>query len=610
MLRVAVAIFIAALALLSQPQTSRAQVGPLEARASTHVAVIIRNSSHLSDDYGRNIERALEKLGFYVIWANATNIDAFYSAISAFFSLATEADVAVLYYAGDGFNISGENYLVPSNVDVRAAAASPQRALSLDYIQRALPTFKARSVIILDHAPHPSEPFEGENEVLGGFATVPSDSKSQFFVSTMTPRSSNPITATNARVSNFSEALAQNIFRNASISQIMQIVRDELPSQVGRMVLASIGDDSASIVLAKPIRPCQRQECVPIDVFFGTNREFTVGADGPSFKPSRSSELSFGSAVVTVPKAGRRKGEIGRPSDWDKYFFWLSPQEDSARHFTISRDNFRIIADGAQFSQAAKIHARNAEKYKEHAFVFVHGYNTSFEAALFRTAQVAYDLGYDDADGSHVSFGTPFLFSWPSAGKVEGYLYDADSARLAAKQLNDFLLLVSRKSGIKYIHVIAHSMGNLALLNAMSIIDWNANQKIKLEQVVLAAPDLDMNEFESLLSQANVLVKGVTLYASSNDLAIQASKKARLGTPRAGDVLHDGPLVMKGLYSIDASAISTEALSIGHAGYAEDKVLLNDINRILATGEHPPHARNINYSIRKKRDFEYWRYAE
>ena len=72
--------------------------------------------------------------------------------------------------------------------------------------------------------------------------------------------------------------------------------------------------------------------------------------------------------------------------------------------------------------------------------VFVHGYNTAFDYALFRTAQMAYDLEFD---------GASFLYSWPSGGGSASYGYDRDSATQAQLYLKEFLALVVEESGAK-----------------------------------------------------------------------------------------------------------------------------------------------------------------
>jgi esterase/lipase superfamily enzyme len=76
----------------------------------------------------------------------------------------------------------------------------------------------------------------------------------------------------------------------------------------------------------------------------------------------------------------------------------------------LPRDEFVRESD----AQLAK-----AVRYRDQVFIFVHGFNTSFDDALYRTAQLAYDMEFD---------GVPYLFSWPSMASATEYLYDRDSA--------------------------------------------------------------------------------------------------------------------------------------------------------------------------------------
>src|SRR5262249_55976535 len=89
------------------------------------------------------------------------------------------------------------------------------------------------------------------------------------------------------------------------------------------------------------------------------------------------------------------------------------------------------------FVTAAKQQMAEAGDFKDHVFVFIHSFNTSFDNALYRTAQIAYDLGKDATP-----FGTAFLYSWPSAGQVVDYPGDFDAARFTINHLKTFLQLV------------------------------------------------------------------------------------------------------------------------------------------------------------------------
>mgnify|MGYP000461608862 CR=1 FL=1 len=65
---------------------------------------------------------------------------------------------------------------------------------------------------------------------------------------------------------------------------------------------------------------------------------------------------------------------------------------------------------------------------------------TDFDFALYRTAQMAYDLRFD---------GATFLYSWPSAGDFTGYVYDRESSEQAEPYLRDFLDMVMRDTGAR-----------------------------------------------------------------------------------------------------------------------------------------------------------------
>jgi len=283
---------------------------------------------------------------------------------------------------------------------------------------------------------------------------------------------------------------------------------------------------------------------------------------------------------------------------------------DPSKHFTIVKNGFKLFISEDDFLAEIREQMKNAGQYKDHAYIFVHGYNVEFDQALFRTAQIAYDLGYNEP-GGHVPFGTAFLYSWPSGGETLDYAYDQESARLTIKYLKAFVELVAKRSGAKQVHLIAHSMGNVPLLNALAeIAKKPQGLGAIISQIILAAPDMDVKEFEKLARKITPFTKSVTLYASSNDVAMKAARKVHRNKSRAGDVTNEGPLIVDNVYSIDISSLSTEVFSIKHSGYADTRELLNDLNRLFVKQEQPPHTRNINFLRQFRGTNEYWRYAD
>jgi len=317
-----------------------------------------------------------------------------------------------------------------------------------------------------------------------------------------------------------------------------------------------------------------------------------------SYGAERARRLELGRALVTVPKT-HQVPNIERP------FAVRIPltnitiyeqAEDPKQHFTL-RELKALTRE--QFLELVRERISGSVAFRDQAVVFVHGYNTTFEYAVFRTAQMAYDLKFDSAS---------FLYSWPSEAGITGYGYDRESSEQAEPYLREYLELVLKETGAKSVSVIAHSMGNVPLLRVLQALGPSLPPGVQLNQIILAAPDVDRNLFENLAANIMQYGRGVTLYCSSNDRAMAAARRVAGGVPRAGDVPDDGPIVLAGIDTIDVSQTSTDYLALNHSSYAETGALLNDIGLLLQTGERPPEKRIpiLQRITTPKGDF--WRY--
>jgi esterase/lipase superfamily enzyme len=303
---------------------------------------------------------------------------------------------------------------------------------------------------------------------------------------------------------------------------------------------------------------------------------------------------------VTVPKS-HQVPNIERPFALRIPYFQITiyeQPEDPRQHFTIQE--LKPLTRGT-FIAMARERIGGSAAFKDQAVVFVHGYNTAFDYALFRTAQMAYDLKFD---------GATFLYSWPSGGGFFGYGYDRDSATQAQVYLKEFLTLVLEETGAKSVSVIAHSMGNLPLLNVLRELGPSLPPNVRLNQVILAAPDVDRDVFVNLAANLKQYSRGVTLYCSANDRAMEAARRVAGGVPRAGDVPLDGPVLLPGIDTIDVTQTSTDYLALNHSTYAEKSALLNDIGLLLQTGERPPDRRVPILQRISTPKGPFWRYPE
>jgi len=213
--------------------------------------------------------------------------------------------------------------------------------------------------------------------------------------------------------------------------------------------------------------------------------------------------------------------------------------------------------------------AQVAASENKDAFVFVHGFGLSFEAAVQRTAQVAYDLGFH---------GAPILYSWSSEGSWLGYLTDQQRVQATTDDLQNFLTQLSQKSGAKTIHLIAHSMGNRALLTALLRMSTQKGIAAPFHDVILAAPDVDRSEFIRDVQQLTQPSRHITLYVSSSDQMLLISQRLFHHEIRAGEA-GSSIIVLPSIDTVDVTRTSIDLL--GHSYYGNNRPVLRDLAHIF-----------------------------
>ena len=301
-----------------------------------------------------------------------------------------------------------------------------------------------------------------------------------------------------------------------------------------------------------------------VRVFYATDRanEGTVAAPIFGFKQGT---VSFGTADVSIPVT-HQTGHLEAPSQLVRIKFL----ENSKKHVIVLDV---IPTDKDLFIQ--QLEARVSKGNRSEAFVFVHGFNVTFEDALRRTAQMAFDLGFD---------GAPILYSWPSRGSPLplGYTADSQTVEWSRQILREFISELLVKSSAQNIYLIAHSMGNRPLVTALlSLFNEQPSLRNRIKEIVLAAPDIDANIFKRDIAPGLVKAgRPVTLYASSVDMAMRLSQIVSAG-PRAGDS-GDGLVVIDGVETIDASKVDVGFL--GHSYFADTREVMTDLQVMFDQG--------------------------
>lgn len=300
-----------------------------------------------------------------------------------------------------------------------------------------------------------------------------------------------------------------------------------------------------------------------VKVFFGSDRNFTESPQAAKKFGTERSDLRYGTCEVSIPR-DHRMGDLEAPAIWKLEF-----RENPAKHVVL------LSAEvGQKDKMFAELLSRVRTSANRSAFLFVHGYNVSFEDAARRTAQISYDLGFE---------GAPVFYSWPSQSVVSGYLIDEANIEWAETNLKVFLRELLEQTEIRNLYLIAHSMGNRALARVVpTLLHEELQLKKRLTEVILTAPDIDADVFKRDL--APKLVQAgcpVTLYASSEDLALVASKSVH-GYPRAGDAGR-GLVVLQGIETIDATSVDTSF--IGHSYFAESRSVISDLFYLMHNGQ-------------------------
>jgi esterase/lipase superfamily enzyme len=225
-----------------------------------------------------------------------------------------------------------------------------------------------------------------------------------------------------------------------------------------------------------------------VSVVFGTDRkrEVTDNLDdifGPSREKVFDDNNSYyaGVVFVSIPE-DHTAGSIETPQ-WYNFY----DRDDPSKYMLL------MSVDTVKANAFVALKEMISRSDSSDAFIFVHGFNTTFSDAAKRTAQMAFDLSFK---------GCPIMFSWPSNGKTLQYVSDYDNVDWAIPHLKRFIEDVIEKGKPKKLHLIAHSMGNRLLTNVLKELEGE-HHEVLFNQIILAAPDIDASIFKRSIAPGN-----------------------------------------------------------------------------------------------------------
>lgn len=336
-----------------------------------------------------------------------------------------------------------------------------------------------------------------------------------------------------------------------------------------------------------------------VRVWYGTNRRLSTGdaqltsdtTDVQEALGENGEELRLGRADVWLPKlieqGGSRvigetphaQGAAPRDADRQADFVFLTRITTSGKETFTSTLQEAVYGDGT-----------------DAVLLFVHGFNVEFDEALVRTAQLSQDLSRDET----YKVGVPVLYSWPSAGalSLEDYRGDRDRSLGAAPYLEEFLDLLTEDIDVERINIIAHSMGNRVLTQALEDYarDYlERHNRDDLEfRILLVAADVERDIFDAANGVFDNLDANVTIYTSDTDRALHVSSFVNEeGRKRLGDTDKNRPYIRRSqnYQTIDATAVTTELFGIGHNYYSDNPTILWDM--MCTIGETGPDQRAL-----------------
>ena len=266
---------------------------------------------------------------------------------------------------------------------------------------------------------------------------------------------------------------------------------------------------ACSVISGKPELSADPQGKI-VPIFIATTR--TVSPDGQAGN-DLSQTTNYLLNLVNVPKE-HKTGVIEQPS-------FGSANKKS--HFVFAGQRL-LDHDTFRSEIAAQLSGRVGAA--RDVMIFVHGYNTGYDEARFRLAQIVVDSNFT---------GVPVLFTWPSQARTFAYGADKENATASRDDLSQVLAEIASIPGAGRIHIVAHSMGTWLTMEALreAAIAGRGDFNGHLGEVMLAAPDIDLDVFEQQLGRVAPFAR-ISVFAAADDRALSLSRMIAGDRQRVG----------------------------------------------------------------------------
>ncbi len=356
------------------------------------------------------------------------------------------------------------------------------------------------------------------------------------------------------------------------------------------------------------------------DIFYATDRQPTdISIISPLYYGnSRSLSLTLGKAFVRFGDEDASWPEIEKQSFKKERALKIPMKIAGIEVLNKIGDASQIIdhSTGEQKKQSDRfindVNKRLAASDRKSINIFVPGFKVDFSYPVLVAAELWYYMG---CQGAFIAY------SWPSGQRVRDYLSDVETTTFTAQHFRMLLKYLAEKTNAEHINILSYSAGARIVSQAvheLRLMTYGASKfglekEFKINQVIFAAPDIDMMLFQARYRDGfEDVVKNITIYTNANDTALNWALRffgwPRLGAPGemglAAEDLHAFKIFNR-TQIVDVSAAEEAASGNGHGYFVKSPWVSTDLILILKNNA-PPFERGLY----KRENQRVWKFTQ
>jgi len=340
-----------------------------------------------------------------------------------------------------------------------------------------------------------------------------------------------------------------------------------------------------------------------VEVLYATDRKPEPSMPGADLYGSgRSRSLAFGvcrvelgvglswDELVRLSRTRKRNPEVPIFLGWVNELVRFPPTPYRVR----LDDGIAVVDPGvaARVEEAeAEVHRRLRERLercrRKEVFLYIHGFNNTFEDAAVLAAGYWHFLG---------RIGVPVIYTWP-AGAVGplAYFIDRESGEFTIHHLKSFLRMLGACPEVEKVHIIAHSRGTDVIMTAVRELHIeggnnpdSTRSRFRFGRLILAAPDLDVEVMRQRTGEGRLaaVFERTTFYFRGQDRAIKLAAwlfgdDRRLGELTIDTMTEEEKQAVSLFPDMEMIEVRIETGLVGHGYFHSNPAVSSDVIRIL-----------------------------